>query len=44
VYESLTAMGGLSRTDELGGGTVLPGFRLPLTELFMEPAADGPGA
>jgi Uma2 family endonuclease len=44
VYESLTTIGGLSRTDELGGGTVLPGFRLPLTELFVEPAAEGPGA
>lgn len=34
VYESLTAVRGLIRADSLNGGAVLPGFRLPLTELF----------
>jgi Uma2 family endonuclease len=42
VYESLAKIHGLSRTDELDGGAVLPGFRLPLTELFLESAANGP--
>ena len=36
VYESLTHIRGLTRTDELDGGTVLPGFRLPLATLFEE--------
>jgi Uma2 family endonuclease len=44
VYESLSSIRGLSRADELDGGKVLPGFRLPLTELFLESAADGPAA
>jgi Uma2 family endonuclease len=44
VYESLSSVRGLARSDELDGGTVLPGFRLPLTELFVEPAADAPRA
>lgn len=30
----------LTITDALDGGTVLPGFRLPLTDLFAEPAED----
>jgi hypothetical protein len=34
----------LSRTDELGGGKVLPGIRLPLAELFLESAPNGPVA
>ncbi|MBX9623925.1 MAG: Uma2 family endonuclease [Gemmataceae bacterium] len=39
VYESLTAVRGLNRADDLDGGAVLPGFRLPLTELFPAPPA-----
>jgi Uma2 family endonuclease len=39
VYESLTSIRGLARTDVLDGGVVLPGFRLPLTELFKEETA-----
>jgi Uma2 family endonuclease len=42
VYESLSNIRGLSRTAELDGGVVLPGFRLPLSELFLESAANGP--
>lgn len=41
VYESLTQIRGLTRTDELDGGTVLPGFRLPLATLFQE---EGPSS
>lgn len=36
VYESFTRIRVLTRNDELDGGTVLPGFRLPLTALFEE--------
>lgn len=39
VYESMTAVRGLGRADVLDGGAALPGFRLPLTELFPEPPA-----
>ncbi len=42
VYESLARIRGLSRPDELDGGAVVPGFRLPLTELFVEASANGP--
>jgi Uma2 family endonuclease len=38
VYDSLTQIRGLLRTDELDGGKVLPGFRLALATLFEEPA------
>jgi Uma2 family endonuclease len=34
VYESLTDVHGLKRSDTLGGGKVLPEFRLSLAELF----------
>jgi Uma2 family endonuclease len=34
VYESLEDVRGLSDKRELTGGVVLPGFRLPLAELF----------
>jgi Uma2 family endonuclease len=44
VYESPSRIRVLSRTDELDGSTVLPGFRLPLTELFLESAPNGPAA
>jgi Uma2 family endonuclease len=36
VYESLTQISVRTSTDELDGGAVLPGFRLPLAELFPE--------
>jgi ABC-type transport system substrate-binding protein len=36
VYESLTQVRGLTRAEVLDGGAVLPGFRLPLAELFPE--------
>lgn len=34
VYESLTAIRNLTAADTLDGGVVLPGFKLPLSELF----------
>ena len=36
VYESLTRVRGLTANDDLDGGDVLPGFRLPLTDIFPE--------
>jgi Uma2 family endonuclease len=36
VYLSPTDISGLSKDDVLDGGTVVPGFRLPLSELFTE--------
>jgi Uma2 family endonuclease len=36
VYESLTQIKVLGLGDELDGGSVLPGFRLPLATLFEE--------
>ena len=41
VYESLTAIRGLAPTDELDGGTVLPGFKLPIATLFRAPIGRG---
>jgi Uma2 family endonuclease len=41
VYSSPTQIAVLTRTDVLDGGTVVPGFRLPLAELFAEPAENG---
>jgi Uma2 family endonuclease len=38
VFESLTQVRGLTRTDTLDGGIVLPGFTLPLATLFPPPA------
>jgi Uma2 family endonuclease len=37
VYESLTQVRGLTVADNLEGGNVLPGFSLPLRELFPHP-------
>lgn len=34
VYESMERIRGMSENAELEGGDVLPGFRLPLSELF----------
>lgn len=36
VYETLTEVRGLTRSDVLDGGKVLPGFRLPLQDLFPD--------
>ena len=36
VYESLLKVRGLTRSDTLEGGTVLPGFQLALAELFPD--------
>ena len=36
-YESPTSVRILTRYDTLGGGEVLPGFQLPLSELFEVP-------
>jgi Uma2 family endonuclease len=36
VYESASAIRRLTRDDTLDGGTVLPGFTLPLSELFPQ--------
>jgi Uma2 family endonuclease len=44
VYDSTTQIRVLSRNDVLDGGTVVPGFRLPLAELFTEATTDVPGA
>ncbi len=41
VYTSLNNGRGLIRADTLDGGDVLPGFSLPLAELFPEPEANG---
>lgn len=35
VYDSLQQVRGLTRTDTLDGGQVLPGFQLPLSSLFQ---------
>ena len=37
VYESASTVRRLTRADTLDGGTVLPGFALPLSELFPPP-------
>lgn len=37
VFESFTQIRVLTHTDELDGGAVLTGFRLPLATLFPEP-------
>lgn len=38
VYETLTQIHGLTRTDTLDGGSVLPGFRTPVAALFPQTA------
>lgn len=37
VYDSPTQIRRLTRDDTLDGGAVIPGFRLPLVELFLLP-------
>lgn len=46
VYQSPTQITALTKTDALEGGTVVPGFKLPLVELFTEvtEATNGSGA
>jgi Uma2 family endonuclease len=41
VYQSSTQITVLTAADKLDGGTVVPGFRLPLVEFFGEPAQNG---
>jgi Uma2 family endonuclease len=36
IYDSPTAIRGLTRDDTLDGGTLLPGFQLPLASLFVD--------
>ncbi len=36
IYESASQVRRLTRDDALDGGTVLPGFALPLSELFPQ--------
>jgi Uma2 family endonuclease len=40
IYETLTRVRGVTAADELDGGAVLPGFRVPVATLFPEAAAD----
>jgi Uma2 family endonuclease len=44
VHDSLTEVRGLGRADTLDGGQMLPGFTLPLGDLFPEPEPNGGGA
>lgn len=44
VYESFTRIRVLTRAEELDGGDVVPGFRLPLATLFEEEEAEGAAA
>lgn len=41
VYDSASTVRILGRADRLDGGAVLPGFQLPLAELFGPPAEAG---
>jgi Uma2 family endonuclease len=43
VYQSPTQINVLSRDGVLDGGAVVPGFQLPLTELFSEPSVGANG-
>jgi Uma2 family endonuclease len=36
VYDSITSVHGLTQSDVLDGGTVLPGFRVPVAAFFPE--------
>ena len=44
VYESAQLVRRLGRADALAADPVLPGFRLPLAELFPEPPPESPPA
>jgi Uma2 family endonuclease len=41
IYQSLTKITGLTRADELDGGDILPGFRLPLASVFEAVSENG---
>lgn len=41
IYDSLTTVRGLTHTDEVDGGAVLPGFRLSLASLFPKVKEEG---
>jgi Uma2 family endonuclease len=41
IYQSLTKVAGLTRADELDGGDILPGFRLPLASVFEAVTENG---
>jgi Uma2 family endonuclease len=43
VYESLHQVRVLKETEELDGGKVLPGLRIPIASLFPEPTSAGNG-
>lgn len=40
VFESFTTIRVLTRSDDLDGGEIVPGFRLPLASLFEEEAPE----
>src|SRR5579871_1119549 len=42
IFDSLTKLRILTAADELDGGELLPGFRLPLASLFQRQAQAGP--
>lgn len=44
VYQSPTQIHVLTPADDLDGGTVLPGFRLSLAEIFSEQPQNGPAS
>ena len=43
VFESFTRIRVLTRADDLDGGALLPGFRLPLATLFEDETEDQTG-
>jgi Uma2 family endonuclease len=43
VFEALNRVRALTRSDELDGGEVLPGFRLPLADLLPPPQQENGG-
>jgi Uma2 family endonuclease len=40
LYDSMAVIRGLSATDDLDGGTIIPGLRFPLAEVFADELAD----
>jgi Uma2 family endonuclease len=40
IYESLSRIRVVTRVDSLDGGTLLPGFQLPLAKLFEDETTD----
>jgi len=42
VFETFKTIRALTREDELDGGGVVPGFKLPLADLFAEEDGDAP--